>query len=309
MTASHLKAVPRSLLYVPGDRPEMLAKALDRGADALIVDLEDAVPASGKDRALELVDDWLDALHAPGTQTDVRGTEPGPEIWIRVNPGARGREESARLAGPGVTGFSLAKCSGTEEIEAQHRLLTAAEEHLGLPAQTFVLAPLLETASAILDVHRIARAPRVRHLQLGEADLCAELGITMPDATDPDGAAAGAALVAIRTDVLLASAATGLLPPVGPVSTDFTDLDALARSTRALRGLGYRSRACIHPNQLGTVNRVFTPTADEVAAARALLERFEEAARDGSGVTTGPDGRMVDAAVARAARRVLAVRR
>ncbi|MFF3214363.1 HpcH/HpaI aldolase/citrate lyase family protein [Streptomyces sp. NPDC002886] len=309
MTTSHLKAVPRSLLYVPGDRPEMLAKAPDRGADALIVDLEDAVPAAGKDRALELVGDWLDALGSTRAQAVLPGTEPGPEIWIRVNPGARGREESARLARPEVTGFCLAKCSGTKEIEAQHRLLTAAEERLRLPAHTFVLAPLLETASAVLDVHRIARAPRVRHLQLGEADLCAELGITMPDTADRDSAAAGAALVAIRTNVLLASAATGLLPPVGPVSTDFTDLDALARSTRTLRGLGYRSRACIHPNQLGTVNDVFTPTTDEVTAARALLERFEEAARDGSGVTTGPDGRMVDAAVVRAARRVLAVRR
>ncbi|MCY0949138.1 HpcH/HpaI aldolase/citrate lyase family protein [Streptomyces sp. H27-S2] len=303
MTASQLAPVPRSYLYVPGDRPEMLAKALGRGADALIVDLEDAVPASGKERARELVRSWLTGLD---DHADVpRGT---PEIWIRVNPGERGRAESALLAAPRVTGFCLAKCSDAD-IAAQHETLTAAEERHGLAPGTFALAPLLETASAVLDVRQIARAPRVRHLQLGEADLCAELGIEGPDVTDPDGAAAGAALVAIRMDLLLASAAAGLLPPVGPVSTDFTDLDALARTTRALRGLGYRSRACVHPRQLGTVHAAFTPGPEEVAAAQTLLDRFAEAVRDGSGVITGPDGRMVDEAVVRAARRVLATRR
>ncbi|MFE1715090.1 HpcH/HpaI aldolase/citrate lyase family protein [Streptomyces sp. NPDC058728] len=304
MTADRTAPVPRSYLYVPGDRPEMLAKAAARGADALIVDLEDAVPASCKDRALALVRAWLAEAAAPGRTP--------PEVWIRVNPGEQGCMESAVLAGPAVTGFCLAKCSGADGIAAQDAILTAAEERHGLAPGAIALAPLLETASAVLDVRPIAQAPRVRHLHLGEADLCAELGITAPDAPAapdaPDGPG-GAALTAIRTQVLLASAAAGLLPPVGPVSTDFTDLDALARSTRALRGLGYRSRACVHPRQLATVHAAFTPGPEEVAAARALLDRFAEAARDGSGVITGPDGRMVDEAVVRAARRVLATRR
>lgn len=301
MPADRTAPVPRSYLYVPGDRPEMLAKATARGADALIVDLEDAVPASGKDRALALVRAWL-------TEAAAAGAAPGrtPEVWIRVNPGERGCAESALLAGPAVTGFCLAKCSGADAIAAQDAGLTAAEERRGLAPGALALAPLLETASAVLDVRPIAQAPRVRHLHLGEADLCAELGITPPDAPDGPG---GAALTVLRTQVLLASAAAGLLPPVGPVSTDFTDLDALARGTQTLRGLGYRSRACVHPRQLGTVNAVFTPRADEVAAAQALLDRFAEATRDGSGVITGPDGRMVDEAVVRAARRVLATRR
>ncbi|WP_411104290.1 HpcH/HpaI aldolase/citrate lyase family protein [Streptomyces sp. cmx-4-9] len=290
--------VPRSYLYVPGDRPGMLAKARARGADALIVDLEDAVPASGKDRALTLVRAWLAEEPAPARTTP-------PEVWIRVNPGDRGRAESALLAGPAVTGFCLAKCSAADAVAAQDAVLTAAEERHGLAPGGIALAPLLETAGAVLDVRTIARSPRVRHLHLGEADLCAELGITAADASGPGYAA----LTAIRTQVLLASAAAGLLPPIGPVSTDFTDLDALARGTRALRELGYRSRACVHPRQLDTVHQAFTPDPAEIAAARALLDRFAEAARDGSGVLTGPDGRMVDEAVVRAARRVLATRR
>ncbi|MFG2972463.1 HpcH/HpaI aldolase/citrate lyase family protein [Streptomyces sp. NPDC048331] len=302
MTADRTAPVPRSYLYVPGDRPEMLAKATARGADALIVDLEDAVPASGKDRARSLVRAWLVEAAAAGAAAPGRT----PEIWIRVNPGERGCAESALLAGPAVTGFCLAKCSGVDGIAAQDAVLTAAEERLGLAPGAVALAPLLETASAVLDVRPIAQASRVRHLHLGEADLCAELGIAAPEALDGPG---GAALAAIRTHVLLASAAAGLLAPVGPVSTDFTDLDALARGTRALRGLGYRSRACVHPRQLATVNAVFTPGPEEVAAAQALLDRFAEATRDGSGVITGPDGRMVDEAVVRAARRVLSTRR
>lgn len=308
MTANPLTAAPRSYLYVPGNRAGMLHKAATRGADALIVDLEDAVPESGKEAALALVRSWLDETKATAREADPHGPHLTPEVWIRVNEGERGREESVHLAGPVVTGFCLAKCAGIEEVAAQHTVLTAVEERHGLAPGTFALAPLLETAAAVLDARQIAQAPRVRHLQLGEADLCAELGIAAPDASAPDGAVAGSALIAIRTGILLASAAAGLLPPVGPVSTDFTDLDALARTTRALRGLGYRSRACIHPGQLATVQNVFTPSSQEVAEAQALLERFDAATRDGSGVITGPDGRMVDEAVVRAARRVLAWR-
>ncbi|MFD3677040.1 HpcH/HpaI aldolase/citrate lyase family protein [Streptomyces sp. NPDC058613] len=299
--------VPRSYLYVPGDRPEMLAKALGRGADALIVDLEDAVAPSAKDTARTRVHDWLaqraqraQRAASAGPSHDAPGSP--PEIWIRVNPGAVGLAESRLLAGPSVTGFCLAKCAGTDEIAAHDEVLTAAERRHGLGPGTLALAPLLETASAVLDARPIARAPRVRHLQLGEADLCAELGI---DRSDP----AGAALHSIRTGILLASSAAGLLPPVGPVATDFSDLSGFTRSTEALRGLGYRSRACIHPRQLAAVHAAFTPSPQELAAAADLLDRFTRATESGAGVITGPDGRMIDEAVIRAARRLLATRR
>ncbi|MFD3326624.1 HpcH/HpaI aldolase/citrate lyase family protein [Streptomyces sp. NPDC058701] len=298
MPQRRIGPVPRSYLYVPGDRSEMLAKALGRGADALIVDLEDAVAPSVKDLARTRVHDWLAELAGPAEAT----ADPRPEIWIRVNPGPAGLAESRLLAGPSVTGFCLAKCEGADEIAAHDEVLTAAERRQGLEPGVLALAPLLETASAVLDARSIALAPRVRHLQLGEADLCAELGI---DRSDP----AGPALSSIRTGILLASAAAGLLPPVGPVATDFTDLAGFARGTEALRGLGYRSRACIHPRQLALVHAVFTPSAQEVTAAAELLDRFTRAAESGSGVITGPDGRMIDEAVIRAARRILATRR
>lgn len=268
----------RSHLYVPGDAPEKLAKALTRGADALIVDLEDAVPAAGKDAAREAVAGWL------------RTADPGPvEIWVRVNPGdLREADVRAVATAPALTGLVLAKVETAEELADVDALLTS------LGADRLPVVPLLESAAAVLRAPRIAAAPRVARLQVGEADLRADAGITLgPDERE---------LLWVRSQVVLASAAAGIDPPVGPVSTDFRDLDALRDSTAALARLGYVGRACIHPAQVAVVNEVFTPAAEEVAWAGDLVDRFEAS---GSGVLLDSKGRMVDEAIVRQARRVL----
>ncbi|MCC5577311.1 CoA ester lyase [Microtetraspora sp. AC03309] len=268
----------RSHLYVPGDAPEKLAKALTRGADALIVDLEDAVPAAGKDAAREAVAGWL------------RTADPGPvEIWVRVNPGdLREADVRAVATAPALTGLVLAKVETAEELADVDALLTS------LGADRLPVVPLLESAAAVLRAPRIAAAPRVARLQVGEADLRADAGITLgPDERE---------LLWVRSQVVLASAAAGIDPPVGPVSTDFRDLDALRDSTAALARLGYVGRACIHPAQIAVVNEVFTPAAEEVAWAGDLVDRFEAS---GSGVLLDSKGRMVDEAIVRQARRVL----
>jgi citrate lyase subunit beta/citryl-CoA lyase len=113
-------------------------------------------------------------------------------------------------------------------------------------------------------------------------------------------------LLAVRVLVVLASAAAGLDPPIGPVSTDFRDLAALRRSTDALRRLGFGSRWAIHPAQVPIINQIFTPALEQVNAARRLIERHDSAVRQGTGVCVDEDGHMVDEAVVRAARRTLA---
>ncbi|WP_182909587.1 CoA ester lyase [Microbispora sp. H13382] len=269
----------RSYLYVPGDSPEKLGKALGRGADALIVDLEDAVPAAGKDEARAAVRDWLDTA------------DPGPvEIWVRVNPGElREADVRAVAASPRVTGLVLAKVETADELGTLDALLT------GIGAERLPVVPLLESAAAVLRAPRIAAAPRVARLQVGEADLRADTGITPGDDERE--------LLWVRSQVVLASAAAGIDPPVAPVSTDFRDLDALRASTLGLARLGYVGRACIHPAQIAVINDVFTPADDEVGWARDLVARFEA---EGSGVLVDSNGRMVDEAVVRQARRVLA---
>nr|BFE78220.1 hypothetical protein GCM10020093_008210 [Planobispora longispora] len=157
------------------------------------------------------------------------------------------------------------------------------------------MCPLLESGAAVLAAAEIARAPRVVRLQLGEADLRADLGVEPgPDERE---------LLWARSQVVLASAAARIAPPLGPVSTDFRDLDRLRASTLALRRLGFRGRACVHPAQIAVVNEVFTPTGEELERARRLVERFEAS---GTGVVLDDAGRMVDEAVIRQARRTLA---
>ncbi|OPC84721.1 CoA ester lyase [Embleya scabrispora] len=266
----------------------MLDKALSRGADAVIVDLEDAVPMAAKSAARDRVARW------------VAGQDPDGDcaIWVRVNPGAPGLADARAVVAPALRGVCRAKCEGPDDLLTLHGVLTEREQEAGVEVGHTRVSPLLESAAAILDAPAIARAPRVVQLQIGEADLCAELGIEPGDDETE--------LLAIRTRLVLASAAAGLDPPVGPVCTDYRDQVSLRRSTERLRRLGYRSRACIHPDQLDVVHDVFTPSAASVERARRLVARFEAGLAAGQAVGTDEDGRMIDEAVVRNARRILA---
>ena len=275
--------LPRSYLYVPGNAPDKLGKALSRGAEALIVDLEDAVPPDGKDAARRAVADWLRSRPRAG----------GTELWVRVNGGAAGDADVRALAGlPALTGLVLAKAEDAAHVAAVAGLLT------GLGDATTLLMPLLETAGAILDVREIARAPRVHRLQIGEVDLAADTGID----PGPDEAE----LAFARSMTVLASAAAGIHPPVGPVSRVTADPAALAESTERVRRQGFVGRACVHPAQIPVVHAAFTPSAEDVARAEDVLARFASA---GSGVVLDAGGGLIDAAVIRLARRTLGVAR
>lgn len=281
-------SVVRSHLYVPGDRPELFAKALERGADALILDLEDAVAWPRKQRAREAVAEFV---------AGAADHDGAVQLWVRVNAESW-LDDLRSVVAPGLAGLCLAKTPGAAYVAEVAALLGELESKRGLEPGAVALSPLLEDAAAVLAAAAIAAAPRVTRLQVGEVDLAADCGID----PGPDGAE----LAWVRGQVVLASAAARIEAPVGPVTTDFTDLDALRASTDALRRMGYGSRACIHPAQVAVVNEVFTPGAGEVARARAVVDRFERAERAGDGVLLDADGRMIDLAVVRNARRVLA---
>ena len=257
----------RSYLYVPADRPEMLAKSADRGADALIVDLEDAVAPSRKVEARRALSDFL----------------PGPaETWVRVNnhPDLLADDVAASA---GAAGIVLAK--------AEPATLAQVVSITSLP-----LTPLIETAVGLLAAEEMASVTGVERLAIGEADLSAELGVTPGDD--------GVELLYARSKLVVASAAAGIDAPTGPVFTDFRDADGLGRSTEALARLGFGSRPAIHPAQVEVINEAFTPTPEQLVAARELIEAFEEALAAGAGAAAS-DGVMFDAAVVRQARRVL----
>lgn len=286
--------IPRSHLYVSGADEHRLAGVRGRGADAVIVDLEDAVAPGARPAARALVRDWL------------RAQEPGrDELWVRVNPGDEGALDVAAVVGPGLAGVILAKAETTEDLTRLDDALTRAEAGAGIPTGSTRVVPLVESAAAVLAAPALAAGPRVSRLQLGEADLAADLGLH----PGPDGQE----FAAIRSHVVLVSAAAGIDPPVAPVSTDFRDLDALRAGTEALRRSGFVGRACIHPAQVAVVNEVFTPSSADLTWARGVVDAYAAVTGEGSGagsaVVTGPDGRMIDRAVVRRADRLLALAR
>jgi citrate lyase subunit beta / citryl-CoA lyase len=275
----------RSYLYVPADREDRLARAADRGADALILDLEDSVPAAGKDQARRLLAGWL----AGQRDTDC-------ELWVRINPPTAAEDITATV-GPLVTGVVVPKAEPALLAEISG-LLADAESARGVAPGRFGVLPIMETARGLQSVADVAASPRVVRLGLGEADLAADLGVQL----SPDRAE----LLPVRLQVVVAAAAAGIGAPVGPTSTDFRDVDGLRDSTRALLALGFRARTAIHPAQLPVINAVFTPSETEIARAGRLVAAFEAAQRAGAGVFTDENGMMVDVAVVRSAREILA---
>jgi citrate lyase subunit beta / citryl-CoA lyase len=265
----------RSHLFVPGTRPDLMSKA-DRGpCDVVVLDLEDAVPLTRKDEARQAVAQWVSA-------------GPASPVWVRLNAGAELADDLAALRplGDRLSGVLLAK--------AEDPAAVTEAGSLGRPLGLF-----LETAAAVLDVRSLARLPGVTVLHLGEYDLAADVGL--------DPGEDEAELAWARAQVVFASAAAGLAPPPAPVSTVVTDSGRFLESTRRAARQGFVGRMCIHPAQVQVVHEVFTPDAGRVTEAQALVARYEQALGSGRGVLLDEDGRMVDEAVVRSARRVLAM--
>ncbi len=280
---------PRSYLYVPGDAEGKLERALERGADALIVDLEDAVAPHLKQAARRSVRAWLDGLSA--------ASERGTEVLVRVNRWPDGQGDLEAVVCPALSGICLAKATAAD-LAALDAALSRAEVAAGLAPGALTVQPLVETAGAVLEAPAIAAGPRVDRLQVGEIDLAAELGAEPgPDGTE---------LAFARAQVVLASAAAAIGAPVGPVQADLRDTERFGRTTAALRRLGFGSRACVHPAQVEIANQLFTPTPAEVERAEAVLGTYEAALASGNGVVVGAGGEMIDEALVRWARRLLA---
>jgi citrate lyase subunit beta/citryl-CoA lyase len=247
----------RSYLFVPGDQTSKLQHALTSGADAVIADLEDAVAPSAKANARRIVADWLATQPSGGL----------PELWVRVNSSARLLADDVdAVIGSALTGICLPKSHTPEQVRSLGELLGTAERQASLAEGSTRIIPLLESAAGILSARAIAEQPRVWQLGLGELDLCAEVGIE-PSADERE-------LLSIRVQVVLASAAAGLASPIGPISTDFRDLQALQQSTEALRRLGFGSRWAIHPAQVPIINQTLMPTPEQLEAARRLVGSY-----------------------------------
>lgn len=260
---------PRSYLFVPADRPERFGKALQSGADAVIVDLEDAVAPADKARARDRLARWLD--HADAAP-----------VLVRINaPQADGCGDDLRLcAHPAVTGLVVPKAESPAQL---------AEVAAAAPGKA--LLPLIETAAGFEARQHVAGAAGVVRLLFGSIDFQADLGIEGDDD----------ALLLFRSQLVLTSRLAGLAAPVDGVTTALDDPEALVRDTARARRLGFGAKLCIHPRQVDAVHRGFMPSAAELGAARRVLAAV--AANGGAAVAV--DGKMVDAPVLLRARRLL----
>jgi len=279
----------RSYLYAPGSRPDVMEKALKAGADAVILDLEDAVAPSAKDSARQ---EAAALIARSGSRQEV-------ELHVRVNRGPDGpdRDDVAAVTLPGLAGIRVPKVrAAADELHALASWLDELEERAGMPPGTVRVYPTIESAAAVLAARELATAPRVARLAFGAADFLADIGAS--------GAAHGPATLAARGALVLESRAAGIAAPVDSVHTDIADLEGLVRGARLARELGFFGKSIIHPRQIAPVHEVFTPSADEVAAARRVVSEAERAAERGVGGSV-VDGEFVDPAVVARARRVL----
>ena len=268
----------RSLLFVPGDRPERMEKALTLGADALILDLEDAVAADAKPAARAAIAAFL-ARPAPCAR------------FVRVNPldSAFVRDDVTALAGAAFDGIVLPKAEGQESIDA----LTAM-----LPGDYPVLPIASETPRAVFRLGSFTGA-RTAAITWGAEDLPAAIGAAT--AREADGSYTDPYRV-VRALTLFGAHAAGV-PAIETVYPDFRDTDGLAGYAARGRRDGFAGMMAIHPAQVPIINAAFTPDPAEIAHARRIVALF--AAHPGAGALQ-LDGRMVDAPHLKAAQRLLA---
>ena len=267
-------AQARSFLFVPGNRSERFAKALASGADAVIVDLEDAVPLDAKDAARAAL-----AAAWPGFDAAQRA-----RLLVRVNPAATPWHEvdlAALGRLPGLGAVMLPKAENLQQIERAFH------------ACGVVVLPLIESAEGVGQMDAMARAQGVLRLGLGHIDLQADLGMRC----GPDEAE----LAPIRMAMVVASRRAGLPAPVDGVTTATTDAQVLAQDAQRSRRFGFGAKLCIHPAQVAGVHQALAPTEAESAWAKRVLAAQVEA----RGGAFSVDGKMVDPPVLLLARQIL----
>ncbi len=278
----------RSYLFAPGDNERLLAKVWDAGADAVVLDLEDAVAEERKSAARELV---------TRTLRDCLTSRPGsrPDAWVRINDlaGLHWRDDLRALPAAALVGLRIPKAESVADLDRLDEELVQAEERADVDRGRVRLTCTIESAVGLLEARSLAEHPRVSHLAFGEADFVADIGAEVTED--------GRSTLYARSQLVVAARAAGIAAPIAPVYTRLEDEDGLRRSTEAARVLGFFGRSAIHPRQLAAIHDVFTPDPEAVRRARDVVRAYEEA---GGGAAT-TSGEFVDAAVVRRARRIL----
>lgn len=276
----------RSMMFVPVTVEKFVATAADRGADALILDLEDSIAPSQKERARTLIADAIP-----------RVARNGADVLVRVNRPWRllVRDVEAAVI-PGVAALMLTKVDSAEHVQAVADIVEELETERGLPPGKIDFVALVETTAGFFRIEQIAKAhPRLVGISLGTEDFTASAGM-MPDA---DG------LLFPKQQTVFAARAAGIMPLgfVGSIA-DFRDQEAFRAIVRRSKRLGFLGASGIHPLQIPVLNEEFAPTAAEVERAERMVAAYDKAYAEGLGAVQF-EGAMIDVPVVERARTVL----
>lgn len=276
----------RSFLFAPGNHARRVEKALSLDADAVILDLEDAVAIAEKPAARGLV---AAAFERPRSAL----------LYVRVNAvdTAFCYGDLIAIVQPGLDGIILPKVETAAGLATIDWLLTQLERERGLERGAIDLVPIIETARSVQHIDSIlAAGTRVRRVAFGAGDFTLDVAMTWSRSETE--------LAHARSVIVTASRAAGIDAPLDTVWVDLTDPDGLEASTRTAQGNGFQGKMCIHPDQIAVVNRVFTPTDAEIAFAERVAAAFAKAEAEGSAAIQ-LDGKFIDYPIVYRAQRML----
>jgi citrate lyase subunit beta / citryl-CoA lyase len=277
----------RSMLFVPVIVDKFVDAAHRRGADAIILDLEDSVPEGQKERARGLIQ-----------AAAAKVSQGGADVTVRINrPWRQTLRDIEAAVSPLVRALLLPKIASADHVRLIAEVVSELEAERGMAVGTTGLVPMIETAEAFFKIHEIARAdPRIVGLNLGAEDFALSLGM-LPEAEG---------LFYPKQQVVIAARAAGIMP-LGFIGTvaDFKDLDAFRATIKRSRRLGFMGASVIHPSQIAILNEEFRPTDEEVALARRIVAAYEKSTAEGIGAIV-LDGKMVDVPIVVRAQQTLA---
>ena len=277
----------RSILYVPGNVPKFIDRAHERGADCVLVDLEDSVQPAQKPQARAML-----------AETMAKVARGGADVAVRINRPIRLAVADIEAAvRPGLSALFVTKTESVQHLRLLDEMVTELEKERGLPVGGIGFGAMIEHPRALTELNDIAeRGPRVIAMMLGGEDFALETGSVPGDET----------LELPKRLVAFAAQAHGV-PMIGILGTvaDYSDPDAYRISAERARRFGFSGGTCIHPGLVAALNAAFTPKPEEVAYARKLIEADRAAAAEGRG-SFSVDGKMIDIPVIDRARKLIA---
>jgi citrate lyase subunit beta/citryl-CoA lyase len=270
----------RSMLYVPGNNIKLINKALGLSMDAVILDLEDAVPMQMKQEARNNLRQYLGNFKKMGISA-----------FVRVNSFGTGltNDDLKEVVSKELNGIVLAKTETVGEVKSVDELLTEHEIRLSLEIGRIKVTPLIESARGVMDIYAIARSnTRIEAVAFGAGDYLRDLGLDI-ESISPDQSE----LLYARSQIVNSCQAVGVKPIDTPYLLSLRNSELFMNEVDIAYRLGFSGKQCIHPDQIAPINRAFSPSEEKVAYSLRLVEAFEECEKQGLGAVSF-EGKMID---------------